>query len=314
MAKLKHLLFPALLSLLIARPVFAEPLSVPFDFSRSEIAVAATIRGAPATVFIDSGVDPSTIDLARAKALHLKLGQTAGEVSGTGGGKSPPAFAATIDGFVIAGRIFPGFDAVAVDLGSISKKYGRPVDAVIGFSFLHDKSVLIDYPAHTLELLAGAADASAATGSCRIKWAADLRLIPGENWPSFAAFRLGAASVPVTIDTGSNSHLMLYQGALGLPGLRASLVSRGVTQAGGFRGLEMRRTYAFAAPLGFGPFSLPSGTPSFSNRARRLKRELTTFSPFIGLKNRSSSRRNISTGTHLNPAFGITTGQNISNI
>jgi hypothetical protein len=265
MIRLKHCLSAALVSVLVTRPVLAEPLRIPFDFSRSEIAVAATIRGAPVYVFLDTGVDPSTIDLARARALHLKIGQTAGDVSGTGGGKSPQAFSATIDGFAIAGRTFPAFDAAALDLGSIGAEYGRPVDAVIGFSFLHDKTVLIDYPARTLEILASAADAGAETRSCRTKWSADLRLIPGDNWPSFAAFRFGAASAPVTLDTGSNSWLMLYQGALGVPGLRALLVSQGTTQAGGFRGQETRRKYAFAAPLGFGPFALPPGTPVMLN-------------------------------------------------
>jgi hypothetical protein len=265
MAALKHLLPAALVCLLAARPVLCEPLRVPFDFSRSEIGVTATIRGAPAYVLLDSGVDPSTVDLQRARALHLKIGQTAGEASGTGGGKSPPAFDATIDGFAIAGRIFPGFDAAALDLSSIATNYGRPIDAVVGFSFLHDKTVLIDYPARTLEILATSADATAATRSCRTRWGAALRLIPGENWPSFARFGFGAASAPVTLDTGSNSTLMLYQGALGVPGLRALLVSQGTTRAGGFRGQETRKKYAFAAPLGFGPFSLSPGTSVMLN-------------------------------------------------
>jgi hypothetical protein len=38
------------------------------------------------------------------------------------------------------------------------------------------------------------------------------------------------------------------------------LVSHGTTKASGFRGQETRMKYAFAAPVGFGPFSLPPGT------------------------------------------------------
>src|SRR5580704_1728986 len=45
MAGLKHLLSAAFVCLLVTRPVLAEPLRVPFDFSRSEIAVAATEQG-----------------------------------------------------------------------------------------------------------------------------------------------------------------------------------------------------------------------------------------------------------------------------
>lgn len=241
-------------------PAGSEPLRVPFDFSRSEIGVAGTIKGTPVYTLLDSGVDPSTIDLGRARALHLKIDQAhGGEISGTGSGKGPPAFPTAIEGLTIAGRDFPGFEALAVNLDSISSRYGRRIDAVLGFSFLKGKVVLIDYPAHLLEIGASPADANVSTRSCRMKWSADLRLIPGENWPSFAAFRLGPVSAPVTLDTGSNSYLMLYRGALALPRLRATLVGEGTTRAGGFRGGSTRRKYSFSAPLGFGPFSLTPG-------------------------------------------------------
>jgi len=249
----------AFAAILATGPVLSAPVRVPFDFSHAEIAIAATIRGSPAYVLLDTGVDPSTVDLKRARALHLKVGGAQGEVSGTGGGKSPQTFAATIDGLAIAGRPFRAFDALALDLSPIAAKYGRSIDAVIGFSFLRDNIVLIDYPAFVLELLKSAADADTATRSCRTSWNADLRLIPGDNWPSFAAFRLGHNSAPVTLDTGSNSYLMLYRDALTLPGLKSALINQGTTQAGGFRGQGTRRKYAFAAPLGFGPFSLPPG-------------------------------------------------------
>ena len=263
---LKHFCAAIFGCALAAKPVLSEPLFVPFDFSRSEIGVAATIKGTPVYVFLDSGVDPSTIDLARARALHLNIGPSGGgEVSGTGSGKAPQAFPTTIKGLGIGGRPFAGVDAVALDLSAISTKYGRRIDAVLGFSFLKDKSVLIDYRAHTLEILSKPTDENAVTRSCRIKWDADLRLLPGDNWPSFAAFRLGEASAPATLDTGSNSYLMLYQGALALPGMRAALADRGTTQAGGFRGGETRKQYALLAPIGFGPFSLPPGTPVTMN-------------------------------------------------
>ena len=261
MTGLKHLLAAAFACVLTAGPAWSEPLRVRFDFSRSEIGVAATIKGSPVYVFVDSGTDPSTIDLARAKELHLKLGRSdGGQVTGTGSGKAPQAFPTMIEGLAIAGHSFPGIEAVAVDLGVISQPYGRRVDGVLGFSFLKNEAVLIDYNAHVLQILSDPKDEEAATRSCHLKWNADLRLVPGNNSPSFVRFRLGAGEAPVTLDTGSNSPLMLYQGALALPGLRAALKSQGTTHAGGYLGGETRNKYVMMAPIGFGPFVLPRGT------------------------------------------------------
>ena len=52
--------------------VFAQTPRVPFDFSQSEIAIDATVNGEPLYLLLDTGVDPSSIDLQRAEALHLK--------------------------------------------------------------------------------------------------------------------------------------------------------------------------------------------------------------------------------------------------
>jgi Aspartyl protease len=53
--------------------VFGQTLRVPFDFSQSEIGIDATVNGEPLFILLDTGVDPSTIDLQRAEALHLKI-------------------------------------------------------------------------------------------------------------------------------------------------------------------------------------------------------------------------------------------------
>ena len=134
--------------------VFGQTLRVPFDFSQSEIGIEATVNGEPLFILLDTGVDPSAIDLQRAEALHLKIDRNAGgPASGFGNTEQPTAFPTTIQGFAIAGQKFGSFDALASDLSAISAKYGRQVDAFIGYSFLQDKIILIDYPGRTLHLL-----------------------------------------------------------------------------------------------------------------------------------------------------------------
>jgi hypothetical protein len=238
----------------------AKPLKVPFDFSRSEIGINAKINGTPVYVLLDTGVDPSVIDLARAYALHQKMDRhDIGETSGTGSGKGTAAYPATIDGLAIGGRDFGPVEALATDVSPISAHYGRRLDAVLGYSFLKDKIVLVDYPAHTVTFLDRAGDASASTKACRTHWTTRMDMLKDENWPLITQFRIGAATFPATLDTGSNSAITLYKGAPDLPGMRAALASKGATTSTGFHGNSDLKTFTLNAPAGFGPFLLPPG-------------------------------------------------------
>jgi hypothetical protein len=240
--------------------VFGQTLRVPFDFSQSEIGIDATVDGEPLYILLDTGVDPSTIDLQRAEALHLKIDRNAGApVSGFGNTERPTAFPTTIQGFAISGHKFGSFDALANDLSALSAKYGRRVDAFIGYSFVQDKIILIDYPGRTLYLLDRPSAATPATKSCRAKWSAPMDLLEGENWPLIPQLRLGDAVISATLDTGSSGFITLYEGALDMPGVRSALVQKGEVKSGGFQGEEKFKEYVFNKPVGFARFELPPG-------------------------------------------------------
>jgi hypothetical protein len=240
--------------------VFAQTLRVPFDFSKSAIGIEATVNGEPLFILLDTGVDPSAIDLQRAEALHLKIDRNAGPVSGVGNTEQPTAFPATIEGFAMAGHKFGSFAALASDLSALSAKYGRKLDAVIGYSFLQDKIILIDYPGRTLQLLDRPSEARSTSKSCRTKWSALMQLLEGENWPLITQLRLGDAVISATLDTGSSGSITLYNGALDMPGVRSALVQKGEVKSGGFRGEEKLNEYVFNKAIGFGHFELPPGT------------------------------------------------------
>lgn len=240
---------------------FAQTVRVPFDFSQSVIGIDATLNGESVYIMLDTGVDPSVIDLKRAEALHFKIDRTAGggEVSGFGNTEKPTAFPTTIQGFAISDHKFRDFDALATDLSALSAKYGRRLDAVIGYSFLQDKTILIDYPKRTLYLLGRPSEARSAIKSCGTKWSIPMQLLSGENWPLIPQFRLGDAVISATLDTGSSGSITVYQGALDMPGVRSALVQRGEGKSGGFLGEETRVEYVFNKPVGFGRFELPPG-------------------------------------------------------
>ena len=243
-----------------AGTVFGQTLRVPFDFSQFEIGIDATVDGEPLYILLDTGVDPSAIDLQRAEALHLTIDRNAGApVSGFGNTEQPTAFPTAIQGFAISGHKFGSFDALASDLSALSVKYGRRVDAFIGYSFVQDKIILIDYPGRTLYLLDRPSAATSATKFCRTKWSAPMQFLEGENWPLIPQLRLGDAVISATLDTGSSGLITLYEGALDIPGVRSALVQKGEVKSGGFHGEEKFKEYVFNKPIGFAGFELPAG-------------------------------------------------------
>jgi hypothetical protein len=234
---------------------------VPFDFARFAIGLDVTVKGRPLYMLLDTGVDPSLIDLDQARALGLPVDRhDGGEASGFGAGKGATVFPSRIEGLAIGGRGFARFDALASDMRGISTAYGRRLDGVLGLSFLQDKAVLIDYPHRRLAIFTRAGEAASTVGTCRLRWSVPLRTV--EGFPVIPGFRLGAAAAPVSFDTGANGSIGLFRSALELPGVRAAMTERGTVEHTGARGAATGKGYVFDAPVGFGPFTLPPGQPA----------------------------------------------------
>jgi hypothetical protein len=254
----RTILAVALLALSSAAP--AEPITVPFDFSRSAIGVDVTVKGTPLFMILDTGVDPSVIDMARANALGLKIDRTnGGEASGVGDAKEARVYPATLDGLAIAGHSFAPIDALSMSMETLSVSYGRKLDGVLGYSFLSDKIILIEYAQSRLSILDRPADATPKVRLCRQRWTIPLKTFPDDNIPAIPDFRFGKANGIISLDTGSNGGISLYQAALSLPGVNAALKETGETTATGARGGTKVKTYVLELPVGFGPFTLPAG-------------------------------------------------------
>jgi hypothetical protein len=259
-----------LVGALASRPVVGAVLDIPFDFSRGAIGIDVTVHRIPLYVMLDTGVDPSVIAAARAESLHLRVDRASGgEVSGYGESKSATVFPATIDGLAIRGRSFAPIDALMADTTAMSRGYGRDIDGVLGYSFLKDKIVLINYAAERVWILDRAADADSVVRLCRTHWSTAMQFLGGDNTPIIPDFRFGSASGPITLDTGSNSGISLFDRALESPDVKAALVEHGEIEHTGARGGAKSKAYSFEAPVGFGPFSLPAGQGVYEIKAER---------------------------------------------
>jgi hypothetical protein len=271
-----------LVGALVAGPVVGAVLDIPFDFSHRAIGLDVTVHGMPLFVLLDTGVDPSVIATARAESLGLKVDRASGgEASGYGESKSAIVYPTTIDGLAIRGRSFAPIDALTADTTAVSRGYGRDIDGVLGYSFLKDKIVLINYSAQRVWILDRAADAGPVVRPCRTRWSTAIQFLDHDNTPIIPNFRFGSSSGPITLDTGSNGGIGLFDRALESPNVNAALVEQGESEHTGARGTAKSRTYSFQAPVGFGPFSVPAG-----QRVDRLKAESPDDKRFANIGNR----------------------------
>lgn len=238
----------------------AASLTVPFDFSRYEIGLAVVVGKTPLYMILDTGVDPSVIDIKRAAALGLEVDRTAGgEASGEGNSTSAKVYPASLTGLVLASRNFPAVEALAADMSGLSAHYGRALDGVLGYSFLKDKTVLIDYARSQLSILEHPNEALAVIKQCRTHHMAPMTFFGGDNTPIIADFRFGAATGPASLDTGSSGGISLYPRVFDLPGMKDALIEKGETAYAGARGEGKAKAYMLKVPVGLGPFVLPAG-------------------------------------------------------
>lgn len=212
-------------------------------------------------MLLDTGVDPSVIDSRRADDLGLPVDhENGGQADGEGAGNTP-VFPATIKALGIGGQDFGDVSALAADLGTLSKTYGRHIDGVLGYSYLKDRVVLIDYVANTVTIFANSKAAKPAIGRCRNHYTTKLRSFADEQIPVIPDFEIGETKIPVTLDTGSNRSIALYQVGGDMPSIRQALSITGQVQGAGARGSFTSDSGTLNVPVKLGPFQLPAGEP-----------------------------------------------------
>ena len=136
--------------LLVTAQASGQVVEVPFDFVRNEIIVQVKVDGkGPFNMMLDTGTDPSVIDLATAKELGLKLSSAAGPVSG-GGTDKTLAYETKLPLVEAGGLTVKNVSAVALGLSKMSERLGKPLAGVLGHSLLNGRIVQIDYPKHVV--------------------------------------------------------------------------------------------------------------------------------------------------------------------
>jgi len=147
-----------LLLVIVAGCAYAQnakaPAEIPFEFLHHQIVVQVKVNGkGPFNMLIDTNTDPSAIDTATAKELGLQIGTNGAPA--TGGGTETnmiyPTRLTTVElGSISAKEVA----AATINLSKISERMGKPIHGVLGFSFLKDRIIQIDYANSTLRFFA----------------------------------------------------------------------------------------------------------------------------------------------------------------
>ncbi|HEV7701021.1 MAG TPA: retropepsin-like aspartic protease [Pyrinomonadaceae bacterium] len=113
---------------------------------KNEVLVHVDVNGlGPLTMMLDTGTDPSAIDLATAAKIGVKR-STKGHQGSGGGTDKNPAFECKLTMVKLGGLTANNVAAAAIDLSKISERMGRQIDGILGHSLLNKRIVQFDYP------------------------------------------------------------------------------------------------------------------------------------------------------------------------
>ena len=151
--------FAALILLLLAATaVFSQSakpqFEIPFEYVHHQIVVQVTLGGkGPFSMLVDTNTDPSAIDASTARELGLVTGNKGGPATG-GGAEVNIVYPTRLASVELGTFVTKDVAAATIDLTKISERMDRKIQGVLGFSFLKDRIIQIDYPNSKLRFFA----------------------------------------------------------------------------------------------------------------------------------------------------------------
>jgi predicted aspartyl protease len=214
-------------------------IEVPFDFYRNEIIVRVKVNNrGPFDMMLDTGTDPSAIDLATAKEIGLKLDSVGHQ--GSGGGTSVNlAYETKLQLVEMGGLTARNVQALAIDLSKPSQRLAKPLHGILGHSLLNGRIVQIDYPKRVVRFYSKSPFPQAAN-------------LPNTSKRTVLPFRyddgilidqvsVNAKKMPANLDTGSNGTFSLTPAAVSYLSLDAEASKAPVSTSVGYNGTAENR-------------------------------------------------------------------------
>jgi Aspartyl protease len=244
-------------------------IEVPFDFTHGVIIMQVAVNGlGPLQMLLDTGVDPSVVDLGSAKRIGLKLANQ-GE-RGSGLGNDLNLFYGTeLERVQVGALTAMHVDAAAIDLSKVSARLGQPIDGVLGYSLLRGRIVQIDYSKRRVRFFNVA---PRCTGlQLRKSHCSEFSFAYKEEILA-SGVTVDGQPVIANFDTGSDSLLEIRPSTIERLGLRDNAMRGHPSSATGFNG-EAKNSEGTVQNLGVGSFSLDQPTTVFYNEGNGVDDE-----------------------------------------
>lgn len=209
---------------------------VPFEFYQNEIIVQVKIDGkGPFNMMLDTGTDPSAIEVTTARELGLKLDAVGKPVSG-GGTSANVAYETKLPLVEVGALAARNVSALALDLSKISERLGKPLAGVLGHSLLNGRIVQIDYPKRVVRFYSKSPFERTAN-------TAQLTVLPFRYDDNVLIddVSVNGKKLVANIDTGSSGSFSLTPAAVAYLGLEEDVSRAEVSTGVGFNGAAENR-------------------------------------------------------------------------
>jgi len=236
----------------LAAPPNGEAVEVPFIFEHDAILVQVRIgQHEPVTMMLDTGADPSAINLSFAQSEDFKLREVHGQIAG-GGSDRPRAFLTRLEKVELGSLPARDLEAVAFDLTKIQNRLGIQIQGVLGNNFLAGRVLQIDYPAKVLRFYrSSSALPIAKDGQAVFPFRLDDGNIVMEG------VVINGQNAKAMIDTGSNGTFALTPAAVERYGLTEAASHGRLGTSVGFKG-TVQNTSGKVDRIALGPIEVAS--------------------------------------------------------
>jgi len=185
----------------------APGITVPFEYFRRHIYVTVSLQGKPGFIFmLDSGANRDILNLRTSKLLGmepLKLQQE----KNVGFGDAPVYVAPEERINATIGSIQVAQVMAVIDLNRFEQHFGHPTDGMLGYPFLRNFVVKVDFQKKLLTLFPRDGYIYRGSGiEVALKPSRDFVITP----ITLGSDRLVRYSVDMAVDTGSDATMMLY--------------------------------------------------------------------------------------------------------
>jgi len=182
-------------------------------------------------MLLDTDTDPSAVDLTMAKEIGLKLDSHA--VPASGGGTSKNVAYETKVALINVGTLeTKNVEAGAIDLSTVSTQLGKKIDGVLGYSFLKNRIVQIDYPAKVVRFF----DKPPYSGSPPSSHNITVLSFHYNDYVMIDGVSVNGQVFTATLDTGSSGNFHLTPEAVSKLGLDEEAAKGPISGSVGYNG------------------------------------------------------------------------------